>query len=373
VSNYDCVVIGGGLIGVACANVIARGGRSVAVIERNRRPGMETSSRNSGVIHAGLYYPPGSLKAVACTEGRHLLYRRCEALGLPHRRTGKLVVATNSEEQGQLEFLAQRARSNGAGEVALLTQMQTRALEPHVSAVGALLSPESGIVDVHELLYSHKKEALDAGADFSFETSVEGLERQGSEWKVSCRARGDQRFLVTTPVVVNAAGLSANHVAQMVGVPLEAAHFVYHYAKGDYFSLSARHRGRVRRLVYPVPSQVGLGIHLTMDLSGALTAGPDAEYVGELKYSVDESKRAQFADALRRYYPDISADELSPAYSGIRPKLQGPGEAFRDFVLEDMTDWGAPGVVALLGIESPGVTASEFLAQRTNALVRSHY
>ena len=372
-SDFDVAIIGAGVVGMACAAELARQGRSVLLLERHARPGQETSSRNSGVIHAGLYYPTGSLKALACVEGRALLYARCERLGIAHRKTGKLLVATLPEEQAKLESIHARALDNGAGAIEPLDARQIARLEPHVRAISGLWSPESGIVDVHELLYSYQKEALDHGATVVFSTAVESIERRAHGFALGTSGRNGERAVIECTTLVNAAGLSADRVAERAGVDVDACRYRYHYCKGDYFALAPELRGLVRHLVYPAPVHAGLGIHVTFDLGGKLTLGPDTEYVSALSYDVDPGKRAMFAEAARRYLPGLRDEQLSADYAGIRPKLQGPSDDFRDFVIEDATAHGVPGLVNLLGIESPGVTASEAVAVRAAALVMRYF
>lgn len=371
-SDFDVAVIGGGVVGMACAAQLARRGRSVVLLERNARSGQETSSRNSGVIHAGLYYPTGSLKALTCVEGRELLYRRCRQRGVNYKKTGKLLVATAPEEEDKLAAIHARALANGAGAVTLIDQKEVQRREPRVSAVSALWSPESGIVDVHELLYSYQKEALDHGAQLVMQTEVEGIDRAPHGFDLRMRSKGE-RALLACRTLLNSAGLFADRIAERAGLDIDALSYRYHWCKGDYFSLAPELRGLVSHLVYPAPVHAGLGIHITFDLGGKMTLGPDTEYVSELSYTVDPGKRGQFAAAARRYLPDLRDHQLSPDYAGIRPKLQGPKDDFRDFVIEDATPHGVPGLINLLGIESPGVTASEAIAQRASALVEPYF
>jgi L-2-hydroxyglutarate oxidase LhgO len=367
-SDFDVAVIGGGVIGLACAAALADGERSLVVLERHARPGQETSSRNSGVIHAGLYYPPGSLKAVTCVEGRALLYERCAAHDIAHRRTGKLLVATDAAEEQKLADILARARQNGAGELRWLDAAEVRRLEPEVRATRALLSPESGIVDVHELMYSYQKQAKDAGALLVFQMEVLGLAPRAGLWQLDTRDASGSVTPLSARVVINAAGLSADRIAQAAGLDIDRLGYRYHLCKGDYFVLSSELRGLVKHLVYPVPVHAGLGIHITFDLGGKLTLGPDTEYVAEARYDVDARKSELFAAAAQRYLPRITAEQLSADYAGVRPKLQGPADPFRDFVIEDAAVHGAPGLINLLGIESPGVTASAAVAKRAAAL-----
>lgn len=363
-ADVDCVVIGAGVVGLACAARLARAGRSVIVVERHARVGQDTSSRNSGVIHAGLYYPAGSLKATTCVEGRLAMYERCGRLGIPHRKLGKLLVATDAAEIARLESIRERGRENGAGDLRMLTAAEVRELEPRVSAVAGLLSPETGIVDVHGLMTSFMAEASEHGASFALATEVLGLAKVAGGWRAETRRSGDAPFTIDAAHVVNAAGLRSDRVAAMAGLDVSALGYRLRPCKGDYFALAPRLRGIASRLVYPVPVHAGLGIHITMDLGGKITAGPDTEYVDDERYDIDPSKAARFGAAIRRYLPDVRDEDLTPDYSGIRPKLQGPGEPFADFVVTEASAHGAPGLVNLIGIESPGLTASSAIADR---------
>lgn len=360
--DTDVAIVGAGAVGLACAAALARRGRDVVVIERHEGPARETTGRNSGVIHAGLYYEPGSRMARACVRGRELLYARCRREGIPHRRTGKLVVAVSEDEVPVLEALLARGRENGAGDLELLDGAQARRLEPRVRCVAALLSPESGVVDAHALSASYAAEARSHGASFAYRTEVTDLEPVKGGWSVATRAASGDRHALEARAVVNAAGLAGDRVAALAGLDVDALGWRLRYCKGDYFTL----RGvSVERLVYPVPSHAGLGVHLTIDLAGAVRAGPDAEYVDAPRYDVDAGKAVAFADALRRYLPGVAAGDLAPDYAGVRPKLYGPGEAKRDFVLEERPR----GLVHLIGIESPGLTASEALGEEVAALL----
>lgn len=366
-ADVDVVVVGAGVVGLACAAELARAGREVVVVERHERPAQETSSRNSGVIHAGLYYPPGSLKAVTCVEGRELLYERCEQLGIPHRRLGKLIVATCDDDLSQLEVIRSRAEQAGAGALEWLQAEQVARLEPNVRAVAALWSEHTGIVDAHALVDSYCAELEAAGGRVVLGTRVEALEPLSAGWRVETQSDSG-RFSVRARCVVNAAGLEADRVAALAGIDIDLAGWRIRPCKGDYFGLASSRGALVRHLVYPVPAAAGLGIHVTIDLAGRIRFGPDAEYVDEIDYAVDASKAARFAESIARYLPGIGEHDLFPEMAGIRPKLQGPGEAFRDFVLEESSERGAPGMVQLIGIESPGLTAAGALARRAAAL-----
>lgn len=354
--DVDTVVIGAGAVGLACAAELARRGDAVLVLERHAGFGRETSSRNSGVVHAGIYYAPGSLAAATCVEGRELLYARCRRDGIAHRVTGKLIVATREDELAALEALEKRGLENGAGALALIDGAEVARREPAVRAYAALVSPESGIVDAHGLCASYAAEARRHGAALLYRSEVVALEPIPGGWRVEARGPDGARARLDAARVVNAAGLWADRVARLAGATTPA----HRFAKGDYFTL----RGvRTNALVYPVPSEAGLGIHVTVDLGGAVRAGPDVEWVDAPRYDVDPRKAACFAEALRRYLPSVREEDLAPDTAGVRPKRHGPGEPRADFLL-DARD---PGLVHLLGVESPGLTASEALARRVAA------
>lgn len=369
--EVDVAVVGAGAVGLAAAASLARRGRSVVVIERHDGIARETTSRNSEVVHAGLYYPPGSLKATLCVAGREALYARCERFGVPHRRLGKIVVATDEAEVAVLERIRDTARRNGAPGVEILGASAVAALEPEVRAVAALLSPATGIVDAHALSLSYLAEAESHGASLSLRTRVAGIERAGGAYRLHVADADGAASTLACAAVVNSAGLEADRVAAVAGLDVDALGYRLHYCKGDYFSLAKAASLRLRRLVYPVPVQAGLGIHATLDLGGRIRFGPDTEYVIAPFYEVDAGKAVAFAASVRRYLPAVQADWLTPDYAGMRPKLAGPGEAFRDFVITEESAHGLPGFVNLVGIESPGLTASAAIGERVADLLRS--
>ncbi|WP_405242436.1 NAD(P)/FAD-dependent oxidoreductase [Lentisalinibacter salinarum] len=358
--KIDCVVIGAGVIGLAVGRALAMRGRQVVVLEAEDEVAAHTSSRNSEVIHAGIYYPRGSLKAAACVAGKHALYAYCEERRIPHRRLGKLIVATADDELALLERYLASARVNGVHDLRLLSASEVRALEPAVRAARGLLSPSTGILDSHSLM-----QALRADLE-----ACDGL--------VVCRSRvtrvdsgttgftvyldDDAGFAVECDSLVNSAGLWATRVAGTIaGFPREAIPRLY-LAKGHYFTLQGR--SPFSRLVYPVAGGGGLGIHVTLDLAGQAKFGPDVAWIESVDYSFDEGRRTAFAAAIRRYYPDLGDEALAPGYTGIRPKLSGPGGPAADFLIQGPGDHGIPGLVNLFGIESPGLTAVFPLAER---------
>ncbi len=368
-TGTDVAILGAGVLGLACAAALARRGRSVLVLERNAAPGRGISSRNSEVIHAGLYYPEGSLKAVTCSAGREQLYARCAQHRIAHRRTGKLVVATREAELDELEQIAGRARANGAGAVEIIDADQVARREPRVRALAALWSPESGIVDAHALMASYQAELEAAGATLVTHTNVIGLGRRGDGWKVETLGPEGQVFDIEASAVVNATGLASAEIAALAGLNVKELGYALHPCKGDYFALAPSLGALSQSLVYPVPVPGGLGIHLTPDLGGRYRLGPDVEYVDAPRYEVDPAKAKDFAATVRPFLPEIRPEHLTPDFAGMRPKLQGPGEPFRDFVIAEESSHAAPGLVNLIGIDSPGLTAAGEIAERVAALV----
>ncbi len=366
-ADADVVVIGAGVVGLAIAAACARSGRSVVILERHEGIARETTSRNSEVIHAGIYYPADSLKADLCVAGRLALYQRCAEHGVSHRKTGKLIVATSDEESSVLEQIQRTAAANGVV-LEHRDAAAVRALEPDVRSTGALLSPETGIVDAHAYSLSFLAEAESHGAMIVLQAETLELQQQGFGWRVVARS-GEERQSLAARVVVNAAGLEASAIAELAGIDVEACGYRLRYCKGDYFSLAPSAPISLDRLVYPAPVEAGLGIHATLDLGGRIRFGPDTEYVEEPVYEVDAAKAADFAEAVQRYLPGVSREQLSPDYAGIRPKLAGPGEGFADFVVAEESERGKPGFVNCIGIESPGLTAATAIADRVVSLI----
>jgi len=366
----DVVVIGAGVIGLACAAALARRGDSVVVIERHAAIARETTSRNSQVIHAGLYYPAGSWKARLCVAGREMLYERCERLRIPHRRLGKIVVAVEEGEIATLERLRALGTENGAPGLEIVGGDTVRRLEPAVRAVAALVSPATGIVDAHAFALSFAAEAESHGAVLALGREVIAIESGAGGYLLHTAGLRGERETIAAARVVNAAGLASDRIAALAGIDVGARGLRLHPCKGDYFALAASAPLRFERLVYPVPAQAGLGVHVTLDLGGRVRFGPDATYCDAVdSYAVDPAKAEVFANAARRYIPDLRAEWLAPDQAGIRPKLQGPGDAFRDFAIEEESASGLPGFVNGIGIESPGLTAAPAIAERVAALL----
>ena len=369
-ADTGIAVVGAGVVGLAVAARLAPRHPDLVLLERNPRHGQETSSRNSEVIHAGIYYPRGSLKARLCVEGKRLLYEMCAARGVPHRRCGKIITAAEEAELPALDDLRERARANGV-ELERLSAAATAELEPHVRSAGSLLSPDSGIISAHGLMDALLHDVLQAGAVFQPRSEVVGIERRNGEYRLTVRM-GDAEEPFTAERVVNAAGLEADTVAAAAGIDVDAAGYRQHHCKGSYFAVVPARAGLVRRLVYPVPDRYSLGVHVVIGLDGRLRFGPDVEYVARgADYRVDEAKASTFAEAARRLLPGIADEDLAPDTSGIRPKLQGPGEGFRDFVIAEESARGLPGFVNLIGMDSPGLTSALAIAREVERLVGS--
>jgi L-2-hydroxyglutarate oxidase LhgO len=368
-ADTGIAVIGAGVVGLAVAARLAPRHPDLVVLERNARHGQETSSRNSEVIHAGLYYPTGSLKARLCVEGNRLLYEMCAAAGVLHRRCGKIITAVVEEELPALEALRARARSNGV-ELQRLSAREAAALEPNVRSAGALLSPDTGIVSAHGLMDALLRGVRQAGAVFQPRSELVRLERNGG-YRLTVKTPGAEESF-TAERVINAAGLEADTVAEMAGIDVDEAGYRQHYCKGSYFSVAPARAGLVNRLVYPVPGHVSLGVHAVLGLDGRLRFGPDAEYVDRrTDYRVDPARAPAFGQAARRLVPAIADADLAPDISGIRPKLQGPGDGFRDFVIAEESGRGLPGFVNLIGLDSPGLTSAPAIARHVAQLVGS--
>lgn len=358
--DVDTVVIGAGVVGLACARELAAAGHDVLLLERHAKFGVETSSRNSEVVHAGIYYPPGSLKATLCVRGNAGLYAWCAAHDVPHRRLGKLIVATEAGEEAKLAGILQRAEANGVRSLRPLAPVDVRRMEPHVRATAALWSPDTGIVDSHVFMARLLAGAEAAGCTAAWRHTLVGVDLIPGGYRMTAATEGGEETAVTASRVVNSAGLDADRVAALAGFDLTACGYQQHYARGHYFRVHPRRKHLASHLIYPTPSQGGLGIHVTLDLAGGLRLGPDVEYLRERTqdYAVPEALRERFHAAVSRYLEGLEPGDLAPDLAGIRPKLQAPGEDFRDFVIREESDRGSPGWVNLIGIESPGLTCA---------------
>ena len=370
ISSAMITIIGAGVIGLAVAAQLAGRGREVYLLERNETFGRETSSRNSETIHAGIYYPEGSLKAETYVAGNTLIYDFCQRYSIGHRKTGKLIVATVDEDIEKLEALLGQGRRNGAKDLAMLSRKETKELEPNVEAVAAIFSPSSGTVDSHALMRFFLSKAQEEGARIAYKSNVIGINRLSDGYEVTVDD-GSSSFSFRTEVLINCAGLNSDKVAQLAGIDIDRAGYKLFYCKGEYFSVGNRKNKLIRRLVYPVPqpSTGGMGIHATLDVEGRMRLGPNARYIDEIDYKVDEAQKEFFYRSVKDFLPFIEDDDLEPEMAGIRPKLQGPGDGFRDFVIRHEHEKGLPGFINLIGIESPGLTSAPAIARYVDTMV----
>jgi len=365
VDRVDCIVVGAGVVGLAVARRLAMAGREVIVLERADAIGTETSSRNSEVIHAGIYYPANSLKARFCVAGKHALYEFCESHGVPHRRCGKFIVATNEDQMPELERLKNAAATNGVPDLEWRTPSEVSSEEPAVFCVGALWSPSTGIIDSHGLMLAYQGDAEENGAMIAFNTPVTGGWIEGDG--IVLQTGGEAPSALNADIVVNSAGLYAPQFAgALEGFPAEHVPPSY-FAKGNYYSLIGK--PPFSRPIYPVPEAAGLGVHVTVDLGGQVRFGPDVEWIDEIDYDVDPRRADSFYEAVRKYYPALPDGAIQPGYSGIRPKIQAPGEPAKDFIVQGSETHGINGLINLLGIESPGLTASLAIADHVAGLL----
>jgi L-2-hydroxyglutarate oxidase LhgO len=361
------LVIGAGVIGLSVARAAARAGHEVVVAEAASAIGTGISSRNSEVIHGGMYYPTGTLRARHCVAGRRLLYEFCAAHGVPHRKCGKLVVATDAAELAKIEAIFAQGKINDVEGLELIGGNAARALEPELACIGALLSPETGIIDGHAYMLALRGELEDAGGAVAVNTPVIGAARQGGQWAVAFGGRDGRTF--EFDAIANCAGLGAQAVARSIeDYPASRVPRLV-LAKGNYFSCAGK--PVFSRLIYPTPIVGGLGVHVTLDLAGRMRFGPDVEWVEREHYAVDPARADAFYARIRTYWPGLPDGALAPDYSGIRPKLTGPNEPQADFLIDAPAQHGLPGLVQMFGIESPGLTSSLSLADEVASYLES--
>jgi L-2-hydroxyglutarate oxidase LhgO len=362
--QMDCVIVGAGVIGLAIARRLAQAGREVIVLEAAEGIGTVTSSRNSEVIHAGIYYKAGSLMALMCVNGKRALYRYCNDHGIPHRNCGKLIVATSAQETERLASIRAHAEANGVLDMQILSGEVARELEPALRCDAVLLSPSTGIIDSHAYMLALRGDAEDAGAAFAFHTPLLRAKARGNQ--IELDAGGQAPMTLECRLLINAAGLDAPATAHNIeGMPAELVPKAY-LAKGNYFSCAAK--APFSRLIYPVPEPGGLGVHLTLDMAGQARFGPDVEWVETIDYAVNPARAERFYPAIRKYWPTLPDGALMPSYSGMRPKIVPPAVASQDFVIQGPRDHGVDGLINLFGIESPGLTSSLAIADRVGEL-----
>lgn len=355
----NIAIIGAGVVGLAVAAELSKGNETVYVFEKNGRFGQETSSHNSGVIHSGIHYPSGTLKAKLCVKGNAMLYDICERHKIPYKKLGKLTVAITSEETEEVEKLMQMGINNGVPDLRFLETEEIKKLEPNVNVEKALYTPSTGILEPDELMHHFYEETRRNNAVLATETTVTGLERLPDGYQISGTSVGE-KFSVTAKTLINCAGLESDRIAATLGLDVDKLGYRLYPCKGDYFRVVGK--PPVKMLVYPVPKGAGLGIHLTPDMGGGVRLGPNAYYVDKVTYEV-ESDEKEFREDVQRFVPSISEHEIAPDSSGVRPKLQGPNDGFRDFVIRHEADRGLFGLINLIGIESPGLTAAPAIAE----------
>jgi L-2-hydroxyglutarate oxidase LhgO len=369
-ADFEVTIIGAGVVGLAIGARLSKKHPHLVVLEKNKKYGMETSSRNSEVIHAGIYYTPGSLKAQLCVEGRNELYSLCEQYSIPHKRITKIVSASTPQEISKLEPIFKNGIANGVT-LRMMTKDEVKGLERNILTAGGIFSPDTGVISAHGLMDFFYHSIVENGGNLQEQCTVIGILRLvNKDYEISINENGNISTF-TSEVVINAAGLYADSVAALSGINIDKAGYRLTFAKGSYFAVAPLKANLIARLVYPVPQNEGLGVHALIDLNGQLKFGPDVDYVDgpPFEFSVDETKRSAFGNAIRKILPQISDNEITPDMSGVRPKLQHKGEPAKDFVIAHETDRGLSGVVNLIGIESPGLTSSPAIARYVDDLL----
>lgn len=368
--HADAVIVGGGVVGLAIAAQTAKPGRTVLLFERNPKPGQEISSRSNEIIHAGLYYPLGSLKARFCVEGNRLIYEICRRFGIAYRRARKFVVAVDDSQVPAIEALRKKGEANGVEGLRIVSGREVAQEEPLVQAVAALDCPATGVVDSHGLIKHFEAKAKSQGAEIICQTTVERIEKRGSAYALGiCHGDHDQDE-VLTKVLINAAGLASDQIAALAGMDVDALGLRLQWWKSEHFVMRGWNN-RIKRLIYPAPQVNTVGIHTTTDLAGNMHLGPSAQYLPERKvdYSVDPESRERFWQAGQSYIPTLKPDELEPGMAGIRPTFHTPGEASKDFVIRHEAERGYPGLINAIGIDSPGLTAFPAIGKYVGAMV----
>jgi L-2-hydroxyglutarate oxidase LhgO len=360
-------IIGAGVVGLAIAAELSAEISDVLVLERNSAFGQETSSRNSEVIHSGIYYPAGSLKTRLCVEGSRLLYLLCERFSVPYKRLGKLIVAKDESELKGLEDLYNNGINNAVSDIAILDKKKVSAFGANVKAEAAIYLPDTGIIDSHSLMKHYARFSEEKGATIAYNSKVIRIEPAGRGYEIMVE---QDSYTFTSRIVINSAGLSSDQVAGLTGIDSNKYGYKIHFCKGSYFYYAKQYS--MPLLIYPVPQQelTGLGVHATLDLGGRLRFGPDTEYTDEINYMVDAARRDGFYASAAETFPDLDKDAFIPDMAGIRPKLSGPGEKVRDFVIADEEEKGLPGFINLIGIESPGLTSSPAIARMIADMVK---
>ncbi|HOD12073.1 MAG TPA: NAD(P)/FAD-dependent oxidoreductase [Candidatus Omnitrophota bacterium] len=359
----NITIIGAGVCGLAIGAYLSREYRDILVVEQHDAFGRETSSRNSEVIHAGLYYPKDSLKAKLCIQGKDLLYAFCAEHAIPHKKTGKILVACNHEEAAKIHAIQKNALESGVTRLHFLSQKELQHLEPDIRAQEALWSEDTGILDSHQFMKTLYENAKRQGTEFAFNVEVVEISKKNTGYRITVKEPDGDLFSFETSIVINAAGLRADRVAAMAGFDIAACGYKLHWSKGQYFRISHPQKFNITHPVYPPASKTDLGIHITPDLAGGLRLGPDAHYTEDIDYSVDENDKKIFCDSVSRFLPRLTLEDLVPDTAGMRAKLQAPGVDFSDFVIQEESKKGFKDFINLIGIESPGLTSSLAIAR----------
>lgn len=365
----DIIIIGAGVVGLAIAQELSSIGKSVIVIEKHTTFGQEASSRNSEVIHSGIYYQKDSYKARLCVEGKNLLYDFCKRHNIPHTRIGKLIVATTPQEVQELDTLIENGRKNGLDDLKFLNRDKIKEIEPQVAAIAGIESPSTGILDAHEFMKKLESLSKSNGVLFAYNSEVADIKKTDNTYEVTISESDNKKLTIESNIVINSAGLFADKIAKMVGIDIEQSEYKIYYNKGEYFRVSNTKASLTKRMIYPTPRKYSLGIHTVKDLQGQLKLGPSAFYVDDLTYDVDPDHRLDFFKYVKDFLPFIDLEDLSPDTSGIRAKIQGPQQPKKDFIIKNEKDKDLPGFINLIGIESPGLTASLAIAKHVGTMV----
>ncbi|MCX6153758.1 MAG: NAD(P)/FAD-dependent oxidoreductase [Candidatus Kapabacteria bacterium] len=358
--DYDVLIVGAGVVGLSCSAILSSAGLSVLCVERHTSFGSETSSRNSEVIHAGIYYPQNSLKALLCVAGNRSLYDWCNKYQVPHRRLGKYIVASTEDELSKLESIYSNSQKNDVPDISRITQSEINRMEPNVRAMEALFSASTGIIDSHKLMESFEYVARENGCDFAYNHKLVSIEKLNVCFKSTLILPDNNKFDVKTNFIINSAGLESDNIAAMAGIDIEKENYRLHFCRGHYFRIKSSKKHLATHLIYPIPPSHGLGIHLTIDMNSELKLGPDTDFLENniYNYTVSEELKDKFYSAASLYLKGLEREDIYPDQAGIRPKLRATGDEFRDFIIQDESDKGLPKLINLIGIESPGLTCS---------------
>ncbi|MDD3374137.1 MAG: NAD(P)/FAD-dependent oxidoreductase [Candidatus Omnitrophica bacterium] len=365
----NITIIGAGVCGLATGFILSQKYKDILIIEQHDSFGRETSSRNSEVIHAGIYYPKNSLKAKLCIKGKTMLYDLCQKHNIPHKKLGKILIACDNNEEKTIEHIRKNAIESGVTNLRFLKDGELDTLEPDIKAKKALLCPDTGIIDSHKLMHFFSEESKRNNVDFAYNIKVVNITKKTSKYKITVKEPSGELFSFETNIIINAGGFYADQIASMAGIDIEENNYKIYYSKGQYFRINNPKKFNIKHLIYPPPSATDLGIHITPDLAGGLRLGPDAAFVDCIDYAINERDKEKFQISVSRFLEGLSQEDLAPDTCGIRAKLQSPTDKFRDFVIAHEKNNGLEGFVNLLGIESPGLTSCLAIAEMVKDLL----